>query len=162
MRTGDIFGHVFMWCKMHIFISVLLPRHLRILQERKNLDWKKGTVSFSYFSFSSSKMDDMSAFIAHNAIFILFGLLSLSQAALDSAQLMNAGTEKHTTISNVQRSKPKSISHFVLGPILGPLLILSSWEEENQRFWLAESWSFFSILNFKIENGTQHKVTTTK
>ena len=95
MRTGDIFGHVFMWCKMHIFISVLLPRHLRILQERKNLDWKKGTVSFSYFSFSSSKMDDMSAFIAHNAIFILFGLLSLSQAALDSAQLMNAGTVKH-------------------------------------------------------------------
>ena len=95
MRTGDIFGHVFMWCKMHIFISVLLPRHLRILQERKNLDWKKGTVSFSYFSFSSSKMDDMSAFIAHNAIFILFGLLSLTQAALDSAQLMNAGTEKH-------------------------------------------------------------------
>ena len=112
MRTGNIFGHVFMWCKMHIFISVLLPRHLRILQERKNLDWKKGTVSFSYFSFSSSKMDDMSAFIAHNAIFILFGLLSLSQAALDSAQLMNAGTEKHILpfpMSNVQNQSLKVI-----------------------------------------------------
>ena len=38
---------------------------------------KKRTVSFSYFSFSSSKMDDMSAFIADNTIFILLGPLLL-------------------------------------------------------------------------------------
>ena len=148
MRTGDIFGHVFMWCKMHIFISVLLPRHLRILQERKNLDWKKGTVSFSYFSFSSSKMDDMSAFIAHNAIFILFGLLSLTSCFRLCPVDERWDWETHTTISNVQCSKPKSKSHFVLGPILGPLLILSSEEEETKDFdWLRAEVSFKSWIS---------------